>query len=100
VRVEEGDWQKFAQWLNDLRVVVNGSAGSKTSSGLLFRGQGSSEWPLETTLERNGPKKMSVSQYYRLITSIGPCVGTFTDANVPEYNPDGFVYLIWPLLRV
>ena len=48
VQVTEGDWQRFEQWLDELRKC----AGSR----LLFRGQGNSRWRLETTLERVGTR--------------------------------------------
>jgi hypothetical protein len=83
MKPEEGDWQKFEQWLEGLRTAV----GQKTASRLLFRGQGDSTWPLETTLERNGPKKMSLADYYGLITAIGPTVQAFAAVNAPIYDP-------------
>jgi hypothetical protein len=83
VKSEEGDWQKLDQWLDELRTSVGHSA----APGLLFRGQGNSGWALETTLERNGQKNMSVAAYYRLITLMGPAVNAFTAVSAPAYDP-------------
>lgn len=84
MNASEGDWNAFEQWVKDLRAKY----GAKQSSPLLFRGQGDSEWPLTTTLERSGQGRMLFRDYYRLITaSIGPAVETFTGVSVPEYDP-------------
>ncbi len=83
MKSEEGDWQRFEQWLEELRTTV----GQKAASRLLFRGQGNSKWPLETTLERAGQKNMSVADYYTLITAMGPEVDAFTTVSSPAYDP-------------
>jgi hypothetical protein len=84
VNSEEGDWEEFEQWLGKLRTFV----GQKAASRLLFRGQSNSKWPVETTLERNGQKSMSVADYYRLVTAIGPAVHAFTAVSNPAYDPN------------
>jgi FRG domain len=85
VKMIEGDWQEFELWLGGLRAEL----GNMPASPLLFRGQGDSEWSLETTLERNGQENMSFGDFYRLITArIGPAVSTFTGESVPEYDPN------------
>jgi hypothetical protein len=55
----------------------------------VFRGQGNSEWKLETTLERAGRERMSLDSYYRLaVARASPAVETFVDASwkVPSYS--------------
>src|SRR5271168_5268250 len=80
LKASEGDWKAFEQWLDGLRAGFG-------NRRLLFRGQASSQWPLETTLERQGQKNISVRYYYQLITArIGPAVETFTGISVPEYD--------------
>lgn len=78
------DWETFERKITGLRAEYGG----KSTSPLVYRGQGNSEWPLTTTLERHGQGRMLFSQFYRLITaSIGPAVETFTGVSVPEYDP-------------
>ena len=84
MKSEDGDWQKFEQWLGELRRCV----GQKAASRLLFRGQENSEWPVETILERNGHRKMYFADYYRLITGMGPAVHAFTGVSSPTYDPN------------
>lgn len=84
MKSEEGDWQKFEQWLIELRTRI----GQEASSRLIFRGQGNSAWSLETTLERSGQKNMSLANYYKLITDMGPEVNAFTTVSAPAYDPN------------
>jgi hypothetical protein len=85
MKMIEGDWHEFEVWLESLRAEL----GKTRASPLLFRGQGSSDWLLETTLERKGHENMSFSDFYRLVTArIGPAVSTFTGESVPEYDPN------------
>ena len=86
VKTDEGDWKAFEQWLSELRADF----GKKSSSSpLLYRGQGNSQWTLTTTLERSGQEGMSFADFYELITArIGPAVETFTGVSVPVYDPE------------
>jgi hypothetical protein len=82
--IEVPDWGTFEQKLKELRAEY-----TKESSPLLYRGQGNSEWPLTTTLERSGAEHLLFRQYYRLVCArMGPEVKTFYGVNVPEYNPE------------
>src|SRR5205823_4027097 len=82
---ETPDWETFQQKVAELRAEF----GQKESSPLLFRGQGNSDWPLTTTLERSGASGMLFSHYYQLIcASIAPDVKTFTGVDIGEYSPD------------
>jgi hypothetical protein len=76
----EGNWQEFEMWLQELR-------GRNYRRGLMFRGQGNSEWRLETTLERSGHSTMPIAEYYDLIVrQIGSSVGTFSSMQAPLFN--------------
>ena len=81
------DWETFEQQaLKKLHSTLG-----KRAATLLFRGQGNSEWPLTTTLERAGQEGMGLSDFYRLIASrIRPAVETFTGVtwDVDEYSED------------
>ena len=96
---ETPDWETFEKKLKDLRTQY----GQNPFSPLLFRGQGNSEWPLTTTLERNGPSDMRFGDFYRLIGSSCPAIETFTGVSwdLPEYgdkveksysNPELFIF--------
>jgi hypothetical protein len=92
---ETSDWNRFERRITELRKEYGG----KSSSPLLFRGQGSSAWPLTTTLERSGQNRMLFREFYELITArIGPAVETFTGVSVPEYDPKYAMTLIDPEL--
>jgi len=82
--IEASDWDTFQLKLRDLRRSLDGS-----SSPLLFRGVGNSQWQLTTTLERAGKQGMRFADYYRLIvTAVKPAVETFTGVewDVPGYG--------------
>lgn len=82
MNLEQGDWKAFEQWLTKLRSEYG-------ERELLFRGQGDSQWPLDTTLERNSEKIISVHDYYRLIAArVAPAVETFTGISLPAYDPE------------
>jgi hypothetical protein len=52
-----------------------------------FRGQGDSEWPLFTTLERRAPIPSNVNAYLRVISEIKPAVETFTGLTFETIEP-------------
>jgi hypothetical protein len=80
--IDVSNWEEFEAQLKELRAEY----GKKVTSPLLYRGQGDSEWKLETTLERNCAFPMLFSAYYQLICGrMGPEVGTFGGVAVPEY---------------
>jgi FRG domain-containing protein len=83
--INASSWEDFELKLKKLR-EENGTE----SSPLLYRGQGNSEWHLDTTLERYTKKNgMTFLSYYDLITgSIGPEVRTFSGVDVPERRQD------------
>jgi hypothetical protein len=88
------DWETFEQRIKKLRATHQ-----KESSPLLFRGQGNSEWPLTTTLERSGAPRMLFRDYYGLIcASIGPMVKTLAGTDVPEYDPEACKPFLDPAL--
>jgi hypothetical protein len=76
-------WETFDQKLEGLRATY-----TSKSYPLLFRGQGNSQWKLETTLERKAKNNLLFSEYFRLICGrMGPEVETFAGVDVPEYKP-------------
>ncbi len=83
--IKTESWEDFEEQLKKLR-AENGTE----VSPLLFRGQGSSEWKLDTTLERYTKNDgMTFLSYYDLITrGIGPEVRTFSGVDVPERRQD------------
>jgi hypothetical protein len=73
--VEVGDWRAFEKKFEEM------SCGLRTdvrASTLLFRGQRNSDWPLTTTLERQGCTGWSFCDYHKLICRIRPAVETLT----------------------
>jgi hypothetical protein len=79
-------WEDFEQEVKKLR-----SQYDKDHAQLIFRGQGNSEWKLETTLERNlvGDPKMRLKDYYHLtVARMSPELRTFADVEIPEYDPN------------
>jgi len=82
--IEVSDWETFEQKITELRKQCQ-----KSSSPLLFRGQGNSEWPLTTTLDRNTRNGMTFREYCDLVIgSIGPEVKTFSGMDVPERDQE------------
>ncbi|MGH9509549.1 MAG: FRG domain-containing protein [Terriglobales bacterium] len=81
--IEASTWDEFEDRLGKLRQDLG-----RGSSRLLFRGQGSSEWKLSTTLERAGYTGMPFHDYYRLISRVRPAIETLTGVNweIPEYS--------------
>jgi hypothetical protein len=57
-------------------------------TGVCFRGQSNSEWPLNSTLERHVCADESVLEYYRMIGVIRPTIETFTGSSweLPSYQ--------------
>ena len=83
--IKTESWEDFEEKLKKLR-AENGTE----ATPLLYRGQGNSEWQLETTLERYTKKEgMTFLGYYDLITGgIGPEVRTFSGVDVPPRRQD------------
>jgi hypothetical protein len=76
------NWKMLVSEVENLRARY-GSLGSE----LLFRGQSDAEWPLTTTLERNGCGGMLFYDYYKLIcANLAPAVKTFAGFDVPKYD--------------
>ena len=76
------DWETFEKKVRELRAKY-----TNETSPLLFRGQGNSNWPLTTKLERNGAERMLFRDYYMLIcASMRPEVRTFAHVEVLVYD--------------
>jgi hypothetical protein len=65
-------WEDFKDRIHEIRLSLKDSI-----TGVLFRGQSSSRWNLDTTLERNSDLR-SIEEYYELISRIRPQIETFT----------------------
>jgi hypothetical protein len=66
--------------------AVAGGLGLGYYSHLLFRGQASYGWPLETTLERARPKSTELSEYYRAVAIAKTQIETFTNRTWGEID--------------
>lgn len=84
----------FATW-DELEVHIRAMAESNALvrgldlgyfSHLLFRGQASDGWPLETTLERARPKSTELAQYYRTVAIAKTQIETFTNRTWGEID--------------
>src|SRR5450759_1374221 len=65
-------WEEFKDRIREIRLSLKDSI-----TGVLFRGQNSSSWNLDTTLERNSDRR-SIEEYYQIIDRIRPQIETFT----------------------
>lgn len=76
-------WEEFEREIKRIRRTH-----AKSSTPLLFRGQGDAEWLLKTTLERKKFKPTSVIEYYRLVRRIKPAIESLTNASwhLPTYD--------------
>jgi hypothetical protein len=81
-------WEEFE---NQLKKLEEGRLEQKSSSKFLYRGQGRKSYRLETTLERNLQKSLSLKEYHHLIFVVKPQIESFmgTKWNILSY-PDGF----------
>ena len=80
-------WEEFEEKLQELR-----KEHGPRFSGLLFRGQGNSYWPLKTTLERAPVKsEMSFQDYYETIYRATPTIESYTEKSwdVPDPHEVG-----------
>jgi hypothetical protein len=90
-------WEEFVEVLQDVeklkQAMVSKYPGYRDS--VLFRGVGSIDWGLETTLERAYPMEMSkpidnLAAYYDFITPAHSAIETFTDKEWPIAEPSEF----------
>ncbi len=75
-------WEEFETELSELAAQAEAS----TSSELLYRGQASWRWRLETTLERAATKILTIADYFRFLAGAKPQLETFTGQRWPEFN--------------
>ena len=71
-------WEHFIQQIDELRRECNNSADHVPGSGLLFRGQENSCWPLSTTLDRK-QLRISFQDYFGVISRIKSQIESLTD---------------------
>jgi hypothetical protein len=81
MKIDSGTWQVFEQWHSDLKATL----GQKAK--LLFRGQGSSQWGLKTTLDRR-EKLMFHQDYYSLILAVAPAIETLTGVSTSKFDSE------------
>ena len=79
-------WKEFIRELDRIRKRCNSSSEYLRDGPLLFRGQGSSRWPLDTTLERTWPRLL-YKDYYRTIAKLKPQIESLVGGNwtIPSY---------------
>jgi hypothetical protein len=84
-QIDLNSWSDFYEHVEGLTSVAADSVGGLRSA-ILFRGQASYGWPLQTTLERYAPKVKSVLAYSRLISAAKTQIETFTNKTWPEID--------------
>lgn len=87
--IDVSSWEQFEERLRGLQEerLQRQSTTALHVSPFLFRGHGNHTWRLATTLERYGRARLSLRQYYRLISIVRPQIETFSGVtwNVLEY---------------
>lgn len=80
--VDVKSWEDFEDHLKSAQQYQN-----KSDGPLLYRAQHNSDWPLETTLERNKQPRMLFHEYYRVILNVRPQIEAFTGNRwvIPTY---------------
>lgn len=68
--IDVNTWEEFEEQLKLQNILAGGQ--------FLFRGQESSSWPLDTTLERAGQREILFADYYRLISVVRTQIETVT----------------------
>jgi FRG domain len=81
-------WQELESFALQLKSDTARPAGADTGhySDLLFRGQGSHGWSLQTTLERSAPTVRRLSEYYRAIAIVQTHLESLTPRRWPEVD--------------
>lgn len=80
--IKLGSWAAFEETLGSLALAREERQGSGlfwTDSHLLFRGHGSSDWRLSTTLQRYDESRLPFFQYYDRACQVKPSLETHTD---------------------
>lgn len=79
--VELSSWSDFPSAIENIKSQYGHHelAGTEIENIILYRGQPSAEWRLESTLERFSDKMWSVEKYAYLANECGPEVESFTD---------------------
>src|SRR5713101_4675473 len=97
-------WDEFHPLIHEIRQCYGAStielpdgASCSVENQLLFRGQGDSEWELQTTLERKSNKRFDVTQYLMAIKS---CDNEFKSCTGKRWNNKSFPDLEQEINRV
>lgn len=78
-------WEEFTLRVEELQRAQRSD--DRLVPDLLFRGQSSASWKLETTLDRSNKRGMEFANYYRLISTIKSEIEALTDNRweIPDY---------------
>lgn len=79
-------WEEFELHLARLAQSLRAAKVFSSASDLLYRGQSSWGWRLETTLERERTKINTISEYFRFLSGAKPQLETFTGKHWPEID--------------
>lgn len=79
-------WEEFESHLARLAQSLHAAKTFGSASELLYRGQSSFGWRLETTLERERTKIDTISEYFRFLSGAKPQLETFTGKKWPDID--------------
>ena len=79
-------WEQFEEQLAAMADGLHAAKTFSSASDLLFRGQASWGWRLETTLERARTKITSLAEYFRFLSGAQPQLETFTGKKWPTID--------------
>lgn len=87
-QIDLPSWEKLEEMVRQLQYEMATSRSQHPGfySHLLFRGQGNSEWALETTLDRVDPGFSDLSRYYRIAAAAKTRIETFTNHSWPDID--------------
>lgn len=91
--IELNSWEEYREKIGEIQKQREEMAKGKDRtyvSPLLFRGQSDAEWSLKTTLERENPTEVEMSEYHRIINYIKPRIESATGKEWSLKNSDEF----------
>jgi hypothetical protein len=88
IQRDVGSWAELVRELEQLAKATDALASEthRKVSRLLYRGQASSDWPLDTTLQRAAPWVKHIAHYYRIAAAVQPQIETFTGRVWPSLD--------------
>ena len=81
-------WSALKSSVAELRNTTVVSLGSRAPSRLLFRGQSSDEWFLDTTFDRGQPKHRTVLSYYRSVAKAKTVIDSLLAKSTEDIDLD------------